>query len=215
MAIYQLRSSDKTFPSPENADYDGLLAYGGDLSAERLLQAYNQGIFPWYSSNEPILWWSPNPRMVLFPGEVKVSKSMRKVLRDATLTVTYNTAFTEVILNCRRMKRTGQSGTWITDEMLEAYIELHEKGFAQSVEVWQDDELVGGLYGVDLEDKKVFCGESMFAKVSNASKIALISLSRKLEKKGYHLIDCQVHTNHLQSMGAREIPRSEFLNYLS
>lgn len=211
MPIYRLHHSDISFPSPADADDDGLLAFGGDLSVNRLLQAYKSGIFPWYSDGEPILWWSPDPRMVLYPDEVKVSKSMRKILRDDYFKVTFNTHFLEVILNCRRIKRDGQAGTWITDEMLQAYVDLHEKGHAQSVEVWFDDELVGGLYGVDLPENKVFCGESMFAKMSNASKVALIALSRKLQKQDYKLIDCQVYTSHLESMGAQEISREEFL----
>tara|TARA_R110000751_G_scaffold98907_1_gene192199 strand:+ start:438 stop:1016 length:579 start_codon:yes stop_codon:yes gene_type:complete len=191
-----------------------LLAVGADLSVNRLLDAYSKGIFPWYNDGQPVLWWSPNPRMVLKPQQIYISKSMRKVLRSNLFEVTYNTAFIDVMLNCKRIKREGQAGTWITNEMLEAYQKLHLLGVAESVEVWQNDQLVGGLYGLNLKEKRVFCGESMFAKVSNASKIALISLAQKLELLNYKLIDCQVYTEHLDSMGASEISRTEFLSYL-
>ncbi|MEH6408853.1 MAG: leucyl/phenylalanyl-tRNA--protein transferase [Leeuwenhoekiella sp.] len=206
--------SDQPFPDPSIASSEGLLAIGGDLSTKRLLDAYSSGIFPWYNGGQPILWWSPDPRMILFPEKVKVSKTMRKVLRDNTFQITYNTCFLDVILKCKRIKREGQNDTWITNDMVAAYVKLHEDGIAQSVEVWQDGVLVGGLYGVNLKDQRVFCGESMFAEVSNASKVALISLSRKLEQENYKFIDCQVYTDHLSSMGALEIPRTEFLDLL-
>jgi leucyl/phenylalanyl-tRNA--protein transferase len=179
-----------------------------------LLSAYKQGIFPWYSAGEPILWWSPDPRMVLKPDEVRVTKSMHKTLRDGGWEVTYNTHFLEVMLHCKRIPREGQNGTWITNDMVAAYLKLHEQGHAESVEVWQNDTLVGGLYGINLKENKIFCGESMFSTVSDASKVALVTLARKLEKENYKLIDCQVYTPHLERMGAHEIPRAEFLKLL-
>ena len=203
-------SDDIEFPNVDEATPEGLLAVGGNLSVERLLQAYKRGIFPWYSVDEPILWWSPNPRFVLFPEKLKVSKSMKQILRNKDFTVTVNKAFREVINACSQIKRNGQTDTWITNPMIEAYTNLHELGHAKSVEVWESDKLVGGLYGVDLNNG-VFCGESMFSKVSNASKIAFITF---IENTHYKLIDCQVYTNHLESLGAEEIPRDEFLNYL-
>jgi len=207
--MYYLDENIK-FPQVSEASIDGLVAVGGDLSSERLLHAYKQGIFPWYEDKQPILWWSPDPRMVLFPEDLKVSKSMKQVLRNSDFVVTINKAFKDVITECSLVKREGQAVTWITDEMIEAYIKLHELGHAKSVEVWLNNELVGGLYGVDLGD--VFCGESMFAKVSNASKVALITF---LQNTNYKLIDCQVYTEHLASLGAREISRGSFLNYLT
>jgi len=203
------------FPNCNLADEDGILAIGGDLSAERLLLAYQSGIFPWFNKGEPIIWWSPDPRMVLFPDELRFSKSMKVLFKKETFKVTYNTCFTEVIRNCAQIKRFGQDDTWITNEMEQAYINLHKKGHAHSVEVWQNDELVGGLYGIDLKDKKIFCGESMFSKVSNASKYAFISLVQKLKNEQYKLIDCQVYNTHLDSLGAREIPRAQFLEILT
>ncbi|WP_029037317.1 leucyl/phenylalanyl-tRNA--protein transferase [Salinimicrobium xinjiangense] len=202
------------FPPVETATEEGLLAYGGDLSPERLLRAYSCGIFPWYDSSQPILWWSPDPRMVLFPENLKISKSMKQLLKRDAFEVTFNEAFEEVMQNCATMKREGQPGTWITSEMKEAYLDLHKIGVARSVEVWQEEVLVGGLYGIYLEEKKIFCGESMFTKVSNASKYGFISLVKKLEKEGVKLIDCQIYTEHLESLGAGEIPRSVFLEYL-
>ncbi len=196
-----------TFASPE-----GIVAIGGDLSVERLLLAYKSGIFPWYNEDEPIVWHSPNQRMVLFPKKLKVSKSMRQLIRKETFKVTFNTCFSEVIANCKKIHRKGQQGTWITSEMQQAYIKLHELGIAKSVEVWLDDELVGGLYGIDLGT--TFCGESMFSKASNASKIAFIYLVEKLKNEQYKLLDCQIYTNHLASLGAEEISRTEFLKYL-
>ncbi|NNK28636.1 MAG: leucyl/phenylalanyl-tRNA--protein transferase [Flavobacteriaceae bacterium] len=198
------------FPDISQATEDGLLAVGGDLSPERLLLAYQKGIFPWFETSQPILWWSPNPRMVMFPEELKVSKSMKKLLRQSEFEVTFNKAFKEVITECAVAERQDQHGTWITEEMIDAYTKLHELGHARSTEVWQDDKLVGGLYGVDLGT--VFCGESMFAKVSNASKFGFISF---IQNTKYKLIDCQVYTDHLASLGARQIPREEFLMYLT
>jgi len=207
-------SSDLWFPSQSSADADGLLAIGGDLSPERLLLAYNQGIFPWYSKEEPPLWWCPDPRMVVNPKDVYVSKSMRKLLRKEAFTVTYNKDFPGVISGCRSVPRRDQYDTWITQELIGAYLELYDAGHIISVEVWEDKTLVGGLYGIDLKEKGVFCGESMFATVSNASKYGFIMLSQKLRQEGYRLIDCQIYTDHLASLGAKEIPRSEFLKYI-
>ncbi len=203
------------FPPASHADVDGLLAIGGDLSIARLLEAYNNGVFPWYSADQPILWFSPDPRMVLFPTELKVSKSMKQIIKKDQFKVTFNKDFESVIHHCAHIKRKEQEGTWITNEMQRAYIKLHELGHAISVEVWKNEELVGGLYGIWLENKKVFCGESMFSSVSNASKYGFIKLVEKLQKKEVKLIDCQVYTDHLASIGAREIPREEFLKYLS
>ncbi|MBS9766338.1 MAG: leucyl/phenylalanyl-tRNA--protein transferase [Flavobacteriaceae bacterium] len=200
------------FPPVHLADEHGLLAIGGELSVEWLLDAYQQGIFPWYNEGEPICWYSPDPRMVLFPNEVVISKSMRKVIKKQEFTITFNQDFKSVIRNCKTIPRKDEFGTWITDEMEQAYIDLHQQGIAKSVEVWKENELVGGLYGVDLGT--VFCGESMFSKVSNASKTAFIYLAQKLEKENYKIVDCQVYNDHLASLGAREIPREEFLEFL-
>src|SRR5690554_168608 len=199
-----------SFPKVHNADPEGLLAVGGDLSVERLILAYKSGIFPWYEMGQPILWWSPDPRFVLFPEKLKVSKSMKQVLRNSDFQVTINQDFKGVITECSKSKRTGQSGTWITNHMIDAYVKLHEQGVAKSVEVWQDNQLVAGLYGVDLNNG-VFCGESMFTKVSNASKAGFISF---IQNTHYKLIDCQVYTNHLASLGAEDISRADFLEYL-
>ena len=200
------------FPDPLQTEPHGIVAAGGDLKPERLLMAYHNGIFPWYDDDQPILWWSPDPRMVLFPKDLYISKSMRKLISKNVFKVTFNQSFRSVIQGCAAAKRIGQRGTWITDEMIEAYIELHELGHAMSVEVWQDSSLVGGLYGVDLGT--VFCGESMFSNVSNASKVGFISLVEKLIHDDYKLIDCQIYTEHLASLGACEIPREVFLSYL-
>ncbi|MFT5790973.1 MAG: leucyl/phenylalanyl-tRNA--protein transferase [Roseivirga sp.] len=199
------------FPPVDQANQYGILAVGGDLSHERLLLAYKSGIFPWYSEGEPIIWYSPDPRMVLFPDQLRISKSMRQILRKNVFKVTFNEAFEEVIFNCKYANREpqGEYGTWITDEMKEAYVELYKKGIAKSVEVWQNDELVGGLYGVDMGT--VFCGESMFSKASNASKVAFIHL---VKSEKYKFIDCQVYNPHLASLGAEEISRNEFLELL-
>ena len=203
-------TSDIRFPNVHQANPDGLLAVGGDLSTERLILAYKKGIFPWFEKNQPILWWSPNPRFVLFPEKLKVSKSMKQVLKNHDFTITINQDFKTVITECAKAKREGQRGTWITNSMMEAYIKLHEQGLAKSVEVWQNNNLVAGLYGVDLNNG-VFCGESMFTKVSNASKAGFISF---IQNSNYKLIDCQVYTNHLASLGAEEISREDFLGFL-
>jgi leucyl/phenylalanyl-tRNA---protein transferase len=200
------------FPPVETASPEGVVAVGGDLRSERLLLAYRSGIFPWYEEGTPVIWWSPDPRMVLFPDELRVKKSMRQFIRNTSFKVTWNTAFKQVIKECARISRPGQSGTWITLAMQEAYLRLHEMGVAHSVEVWDNETLVGGLYGVDLGH--VFCGESMFSKKSNASKLAFISHVEKLRAAGYKLIDCQVYTEHLASLGAREVSREVFLQIL-
>lgn len=202
------------FPNVSLADEDGLLAIGGTLTSERLLLAYYSGIFPWFSEGQPILWWSPNPRMVLFLENFHTSKSLLQSIKNKNFKVTFNTSFSEVIVNCSQMQRKNQDGTWITNEMQKAYLELHRLGHAISVEVWQEELLVGGLYGVDLPEKKLFCGESMFSKVSDASKIALYFLVEKLKNENYRCIDCQVFTNHLASLGAEEIDRNAFLKIL-
>lgn len=200
------------FPPVHTASPEGILAVGGDLSVERLLLAYRSGIFPWFNEDDPIVWYCPNTRMVLFPDKLKVSKSMQQLIKKDKFKVTFNTAFKEVVSNCKNISRKEAKGTWITDEMEKAYNDLYQEGYATSVEVWLDEVLVGGLYGVDLG--KVFCGESMFSIESNASKIAFIYLVDKLKKDNYAIIDCQVYTSHLESLGAEEIPREEFLKYL-
>jgi len=197
------------FPDPALAEPDGLLAVGGDLQTDRLLLAYQNGIFPWYSDDDPILWYSPHERFVLYPDELKVAKSMRQVLRSGKFRITNNQCFNEVIEACSAAERKGQDGTWITADMKAAYNQLHAEGHAHSVEVWEQDELVGGFYGVQVNS--VFCGESMFSSVSNASKTALIWLCNS---GVYKLIDCQVHTEHLESMGARMIGREEYMAML-
>ena len=201
------------FPPVYEASSEGILAVGGDLSPERLLLAYKSGIFPWFNPGEPILWWAPKTRMVLYFDELMVSKSMRNILNRNTFTVTFNQNFSEVISNCSSVKRQGQRGTWISQEMREAYCKLNELGIAKSVEVWQNNELVGGLYGIDLGS--VFCGESMFSKVSNASKVAFISLANQLKNENYKLLDCQVYNEHLDSLGCREIDRDDFMKLLN
>jgi leucyl/phenylalanyl-tRNA--protein transferase len=197
------------FPDAALAEEDGLLAVGGDLRPERLMLAYQNGIFPWYSDDTPILWYSPHERFVLVPDELRISKSMKQVMRSGRFTVTFNKAFARVIKGCATSPRVDQDGTWITDDMQQAYIKLHELGMAHSVEVWLDNELVGGLYGIEVGN--VFCGESMFTRVSNASKAALITLCQTGK---YKLIDCQLHTEHLESMGAKMISRNHYLNML-
>lgn len=210
MAVFALEKRP-VFPPVALAEPDGLLAIGGDLGVERLLAAYKNGIFPWYEG-DTILWWSPDPRFVLFPGKLAISKSMKQVLRSNRFAFTVNKAFEQVIRACRVKEREGQNGTWISGEMEEAYISLHKKGWAHSAEAWYNGELVGGLYGVRLE--KVFCGESMFSTQSNASKFAFISYVQLLEKEGIQLIDCQVYTEHLESLGAEMIPREDFIRML-
>lgn len=205
-------SQELYFPPVEETSIEGVLAIGGDLSPERLILAYKNGIFPWFNDDEPILWWAPPERMVLFFEDLKISKSMRNVLNQNRFKVTFNTSFREVITNCKKIKRKEQPGTWITDEMVEAYCKLNELGFAKSVEVWEKNELVGGLYGIDLGH--VFCGESMFSKVSNASKVAFIHLAKQLEFANYKLLDCQVYNEHLASLGCIEIEREDFMMIL-
>jgi len=207
--IFRLNKDDLNFPPPELADQDGLLAIEGDLSEQRLINAYHSGIFPWYSEDTPILWYSPHERFVLFPDKVKVSKSMRQTMRSGRFLITENQAFDEVISACANTKRRDQDGTWILEEMQQAFTHLHHMGMAHSIEVWQNEQLVGGLYGVKVND--VFCGESMFSTASNASKVALIWLC---QNKNYSLIDCQVHTEHLESLGAEFISRKEYMKYL-
>jgi leucyl/phenylalanyl-tRNA--protein transferase len=200
------------FPPVSEAMEDGLLAMGGDVSVERLLLAYQQGIFPWYDGDIP-LWWSPDPRFVLFPAELKVSKSMKALVKKNTFRFSTNTAFAQVIRSCKEWQRKGQDGTWITDALEKSLNELHLLGFAHSAEAWHDGNLVGGLYGIRMGN--VFFGESMFSKESNASKYAFINYVQLLEKEGVELIDCQVHTEHLESLGARMIPRENFITFLT
>jgi leucyl/phenylalanyl-tRNA--protein transferase len=204
---------DDPFPPVEHAarEPNGLLAAGGDLSVARLVSAYGSGIFPWFNEDQPILWWSPDPRMVLFPSELKISRSLAKTLRNARFEVRADTAFRNVIRNCR-MPRQGQDGTWITGPMVEAYCKMHEAGIAHSVETWLDGELVGGLYGLALG--RAFFGESMFTHINDASKVALATLVRQLELWGFGLVDCQMNTAHLATFGAREIPRADFTRQL-
>ena len=210
--MHQL-SSEHIFPSALSANNDGIVAIGGDLDPKRILQAYKQGIFPWFESDDYLVWWSPDPRMVLFPANLKISKSTKKILKDGSFNVTFNQSFDQVVECCASVKRFGQNGTWITEGLKKAYNLLHKEGHAFSVEVWKDFELVGGLYGIDLGD--VFCGESMFSKENNASKIGFIHLIKELTKNGYKLIDCQVPSAHLKSLGAEEISREQFLNFLT
>lgn len=207
--LFQLRKDILVFPDPSLAEDDGLLAIGGDLSVERLKLAYASGIFPWYNEDEPILWYAPPERCVLFPDKIKVSKSMQQVLKKQLFTVTQDKAFEQVIRNCAATPRHGQDGTWINTDMQNAYVELHKYGIAKSIEVWREHELVGGLYGV--ETNHIFCGESMFSHHANASKVALITLCTKMDFK---LIDCQIPNPHLFSMGAEMIPREIYMQYL-
>ena len=199
------------FPPAHLAEPDGLLAIGGDLSSERLLLAYKKGIFPWYEGDH-ILWWSPDPRFVLFPEELKINKSVKSLLNKNAFDFTFNKDFPEVIQACKKITRPGQDGTWITDEIEKAYTRLHHEGYAHSAEVWQDNELVGGLYGIKLG--QVFFGESMFSKTSNASRYAFIKYVQQLQGEGVNLIDCQVYTDYLESLGARMIPGDRFRELL-
>jgi leucyl/phenylalanyl-tRNA--protein transferase len=212
MPVYQL-SEDLIFPSPYLASKEGLLAIGGDLSPRRLLLAYGNGIFPWYSEGEPILWWSPDPRLVLYPAELKVSRSLKKVFKQDIFEVTMDRAFEEVITECAQVRLENHEGTWIVDDMAQAYCRLHESGFAHSVEVWQDNRLAGGVYGVSLG--KCFFGESMFTRITNASKVALVALAEHLKQLDFALIDCQITTAHLTRFGAREISRAHYLDELA
>jgi leucyl/phenylalanyl-tRNA--protein transferase len=201
-----------SFPNPRFASDEGLLAYGGDLSSTRILTAYRNGIFPWYSEGDPILWWSPDPRLVLYPERFKVRKSFRRVLRSGRFTVTFDHRFADVIRYCATVPREGQNGSWIVPQMQEAYIRLHEEGYAHSVEVYKEGELVGGLYGLSMG--KAFFGESMFSLVPDASKVAFKALSDVLAQRGYDFIDCQMRTDHMVGLGAIEIPRAQFLDAL-
>ena len=213
MPVFWLSEEDLEFPHPELANEDGILAIGGDLSPQRLIRAYSIGLFPWFNPEDPILWWSPDPRFVIFPSELKVAKSMRPYFNQQKYQLSFDTDFESVIRACQKAYRKGQNGgTWISEGMIDAYCKLHQKGIAHSVEVWDKGKLVGGLYGVSLG--KVFFGESMFSLKSNASKFGFISLVRKLEEQGFWLIDCQQHTNHLESLGGRGIPRTTFLEFM-
>lgn len=207
-----LLTDELVFPPPHLARKDGLLAVGGDLSVNRLLLAYREGIFPWFIRRDPILWWSPDPRLVLFPEEIKVSKRLEKTIKQCVFHVTMDTAFHQVITECARVRTRKNEGTWITEEMMGAYGQLHELGFAHSVEAWFKGELAGGLYGVSIG--KCFFGESMFTRVNNASKVALVALVDYLRKMSFDMIDCQITTGHLMRFGAREIPRNIFLTLL-
>ena len=211
MPVFEL-SERLGFPPPYLAGPEGLLAIGGDLSLPRLLLAYKKGIFPWYSEYDPIIWWSPDPRLVIFPQGLKVSKSLKKILHQRRFQITLDRAFEQVIRECANLRIESGQGTWLVEEMIEAYILLHHAGYAHSAEAWQDGKLAGGLYGVSLG--AAFFGESMFARVSNASKAAFVTLVRRLEAWGFDLIDCQVRTEHLVRLGAVEIPRREFLKRL-
>lgn len=212
MPFIFLKESDLSFPHHSKAAPDGMLAIGGDLSVPRLLEAYKRGIFPWFNEDDPPLWWCPDPRCVIFPKEIKVSKTMRQLFTRQHFKVTYDQAFDVIIACCQNTKRKGQHDTWITVEFIKAYTELHKMGLVHSVEVWHEDKIVGGLYGVSLG--RSFFGESMFSRMPNASKFALISLAQDLDRLGFDLIDCQMPTEHLFSMGAREIPREEFMQIL-
>jgi leucyl/phenylalanyl-tRNA--protein transferase len=212
MPLFQL-TDDLFFPRPELATRDGLLAVGGDLSAERLLLAYAHGIFPWFGEGDPLLWWSPDPRLVLFPDVFHVSKSLRRLHHQRRYRLTMDTHFAEVISACATTPREGQHGTWITAEMESAYIQLHKQGYAHSVEVWEDEWLVGGVYGVSLG--RCFFGESMFSRRPNSSKLALWALCEQVRRWGFTLIDCQIHTDHLASLGARDVARKRFLRLLA
>jgi leucyl/phenylalanyl-tRNA--protein transferase len=211
MTVFLLNNS-LVFPDPRCAESDGLVAVGGDLRMERLILAYQNGIFPWYSEGNPIMWFSPNPRLVLFPDELRVSKSLRRVLNSEYFEIRFDTAFDEVIMKCATVKRKDQDATWITNDMTDAYVQLHDQGFAHSVETFYEDELVGGLYGISLGG--AFFGESMFHSMSNASKVSLYCLVEKLKSCGFDFIDSQIPTNHMKSLGAREVDRESFLAML-
>ena len=212
MPVFQL-SRDIVFPSPELAEPDGLIAIGGDLSPERIMEAYRSGIFPWYSEGDPILWWSPSPRLILFPQEFYVSRRLARTIRQNVFSVSADSAFEKVITNCAAKRSENRLETWITQEMISAYCQLHELGYAHSIECWKEDKLVGGLYGISLDH--VFFGESMFSNMSNSSKVALNALVQHAKETGIHLIDCQMRTEHLASLGAREISRTKFEKLLN
>ena len=201
-----------SFPPVETADENGFLAIGGDLSPERLLEAYRSGIFPWYNEEDPICWWSPDPRFVLFPDELHVSKSMKQVISSNQFSFTINRAFEQVIRACSTVKRKDANGTWINEEMIEAYCRLHKYGHALSAEAWEDNKLVGGLYGIKMGE--LFFGESMFSMMTNASKFAFIKFVQQLQAEGLKLVDCQMHTGHLESLGAVMVPRKQFIEIL-
>lgn len=213
MPVYLLSPDEISFPHASLAESSGLLAIGGDLSENRVLLAYCNGIFPWFEDGGDFFWYSPDPRFVLFPEELKVQKSMRSIFNQHKFTYTLDTCFMDVIQACAETRRGSHAGTWITQNFIDGYVQLHQKGLAHSVEVWQDGRLVGGLYGLSIG--KIFFGESMFARVSNASKAGFITLVRALEKSGFCLVDCQVETEHLVSLGARGILRNRFLEYLA
>lgn len=207
-----LDSNEISFPDPNLLESEsGVMAIGGDLSPERLYFAYQLGLFPWYNPGEEILWWCPNPRFVLFPKDLKISKSMRKIMRDEVFTFTENTCFREVIEECKNTFRKDQDGTWLSDELVDSIVKLHEAGIAKSIEVWQKEQLVGGFYGIQIG--KIFCGESMFAKVSNASKAGFIYFIQN-QKQNLELIDCQIHSEHLESLGATMISKKDYLKRL-
>ncbi len=212
MPLFRL-SERIDFPPPWLARSDGLLCVGGDLTSKRLILAYKNGIFPWFSQNEPILWWSPDPRLVLFPQNINISKSLKKTIKKNQFSIRVNTAFEQTILSCAKPRNGKEDGTWLVEDMIEAYVELHQHGYAHSVETWNKDRLVGGLYGVCIGG--TFFGESMFSFENNASKVALVALSKHLENHNFDLIDCQVTTDHLLSMGAKEISRTKFLEIIS
>jgi leucyl/phenylalanyl-tRNA---protein transferase len=207
-----LLTDNIAFPPPHLASGGGLLAVGGDLSQERLLLAYRMGIFPWFSDDEPILWWSPDPRLVLYPREIKISKTLKKIMKKGLFKVTMDSDFVQVITQCAKIRLQNNEGTWIVKDMIDAYCKLHESGFVHSVETWYQGELAGGLYGVSLG--KCFFGESMFTRISNASNIALVKLVEYLNTLSFDMIDCQLTTEHLLRFGAKEIPRVSFLNQL-
>lgn len=212
MSIYSLPEDSYIFPDPEDAEEDGLLAIGGDLSTERIINAYLVGIFPWFSEEDPILWWCPNPRFILIPAEIKVSKSMQSLLKKNPFRVSVNQNFEYIIDNCGKIERKNQDGTWITNEIKNAYIELHKLDLAHSVEIWEGNEIVGGLYGILIGN--IFYGESMFSKKSNASKFGFIKFVNLLQEMNVTLIDCQMHTPHLESLGGKMIDRKKFLSLL-
>jgi leucyl/phenylalanyl-tRNA---protein transferase len=211
--VYFLPKKFTSFPPLTEANADGLLAIGGNLNVESLLLAYKSGIFPWYSESEPIMWWSPDPRFVILPGELTISKSMHKIIRNEVFEIKFNHSFEKVIANCAKVKRAGQRGTWITTAIQAAYIKLHKKGFAISGEAWQNGELVGGFYGILIENS--FFGESMFSLVDNASKVAFLTYAEKFFKEGGKIIDCQLYTKHLQSLGAKMIERNLYLELIN
>ena len=213
MQLITNETPETQFPSAETASEEGLVAVGGEITPVRVLSAYRQGIFPWYSEDQPVLWWSPEPRAIIYPGQIKISRSLRKTLRKGLFRVTADQAFSEVIKGCSGPRRNSpEGGTWITPDMMKTYIQLHQWGYGHSIEVWMEDRLVGGLYGIALGS--AFFGESMFSRVADASKIALVYLSRYAESHNIDLIDCQLPTEHLTSMGAINITRKQYLSLL-